>query len=131
MAFRSDLLLRQPRLSTNESETTRAVPAPPEACAKAGPHRDRRRRTTCVWGRGLEAFTGRLQKSLFFVEREAGWKKMARRNNVACDERFLFVRTSAGRESPSAADSRQKAPLFDVRKPRPGYARIHHRRQHG
>src|SRR5215470_1995101 len=37
MVFRSDLLLRQPRLSTNESETTRAVPAPPEACAKSRP----------------------------------------------------------------------------------------------
>src|SRR5262249_55111271 len=37
MAYRSDLLLRQPRLSTNESESTRANPAPPEACAKSRP----------------------------------------------------------------------------------------------
>jgi len=41
MACRSDLLLRQPRLSTKESDTTRAVPALPEACTKAGPHRAR------------------------------------------------------------------------------------------
>jgi len=72
-----------------------------------------RRRTTCAWGRGLEAFTGRLQKSLFFVEREAGWNKMARRSDVACDEHCLFVRTSPGTKPSAAFVSFKQTPLFD------------------
>src|SRR5215468_4285362 len=83
-----------------------------------------RRRTTCVWGRGLEAFTGRLQKSLFFVESEAGWKKMARRSDVACDERFPLVRASAGTKSSAAAITFEQAPLFDERESGFGYLRI-------
>src|SRR5215470_2530011 len=126
MACRSDLLLRQPRLSTNESESTRANPAPPEACAKKPAHTGTgRRRTTCAWGRGLEAFTGRSQKSLFSVERKAGCKAVARRGDIAGGERLRIVCTSTRGKSPAAALTFHQTPLFDVREFRPGYTGIH------
>src|SRR5215475_2356418 len=103
---------------------------PRRSCVRKPAHTGSgRRRTTCAWGRGLEAFTGRSQKSLFFVERKAGCKAVARRGNIAGGGRFRIVCTSAGGESPAAALAFHQTPLFDVRESRPGYIGIKDGRQ--
>src|SRR5215813_6383705 len=79
-----------------------------------------RRKANCVWGRGLEAFHGRLQKSLFFVGSETGWEEVARRGSAMRDERLCFSRTGTCRAASAAARSCeriQQTPLFDEREP--------------
>src|SRR5260370_25159141 len=93
--FPSVLSVRQPRSATRESDTNMCAPGVYGVIARPARTGFGGRRTSCVWGRGLDHLNGRSYKSSFAVWSYArpalDRGRVIARARLRCASRFIFL----------------------------------------
>src|SRR6202035_1286567 len=101
---RSGRWVRQPRSSTSESDTTHGVdPIGYRVHARPAQTGYGGRRTTWVWGRGLDYLSGRSNKSLFAVWTSARTMVLDRGGSVVPRLRSFGIVSARPNRSPLSA----------------------------